>query len=728
MAKQESGKLELRELRSIVEYSFSKDRENNDYYNDMRNFLYVNTLSDDLVSFYKDKLTGGLSFNIMEAFVSRMKGEFSRQTPTISITQSLQGKATPQQLEFCEDYIRWVFDSASMKGWSDETYDRMLSGGKAVWKIKTSYEDELSFFQNIQIENVYSPTLCGFDDAAKGLHKEDGRYCYEMYLVKVDDLENFNIDVNPSELNFQDYNANAFQWCFINEDQKYVVVCDMYTKAKRKIKIVQLPDGSSMDEDTYKEMATDENWHDPIKNPKHFYKDIPTVSDTREGYKTIIYRTRFIKDKIISFEETDYTYFPLIYIDGNSVKIGKSGSSEMKEKIRAYHHQAQGAQKLKDLAGNKLYESVDKLSSLRFMVSIESLPKDRPELLEAYYEDKVPTNAIVYNDYDPTRPTVKLTPPTVIPPMELPQSVITAFTAPDNLIQLILGSYDSALGINNNQLSGIAIQEGATQSNATAMPYINKYILALNHAATVILDLMPKYLKQNRRIDTLNKDGKKNTVIVNNPADANSVSTNFDPRRMKAIIRSEVNFEVQNARTVQILKDTAATSPQFASFLFSQQGLPFYFDCLDIKDKNKLMEAMQQFFAQMQQQQAQQAQQQQQAMMMSAPMLKAQQHAADLQFKIHNAAVDHQLRADELQVQQEANQNNSNKISLEAHSKGIKHGLELARMNNDMANQRVKNALDVAELKHQQNIDTSREVREHHQNMNDTLDKLNKIE
>ena len=87
------------------------------------------------------------------------------------------------------------------------------------------------------------------------------------------------------------------------------------------------------------------------------------------------------------------------------------------------------------------------------------------------------------------------------------QKLPQAFTGSDSLIQNVLGSYDASLGINNNQLSGIAIVEGASQSNATAMPYIVGCLQGFQRVAQIYVDLMPKYFTTPRTIPILDEEG-----------------------------------------------------------------------------------------------------------------------------------------------------------------------------------------------------------------------------
>ena len=69
-----------------------------------------------------------------------------------------------------------------------------------------------------------------------------------------------------------------------------------------------------------------------------------------------------------------------------------------------------------------------------------------------------------------------------------PPEIVQAFTGADSLMEQILGSYDASLGINNNQLSGVAIVEGATQSNSAAMPYVVGFMQGLQRASQIYVD------------------------------------------------------------------------------------------------------------------------------------------------------------------------------------------------------------------------------------------------
>ena len=113
----------------------------------------------------------------------------------------------------------------------------------------------------------------------------------------------------------------------------------------------------------------------------------------------------------------------------------------------------------------------------------------------AAYKDVQKESVLVYNSVHESNPDLPINNPIrEVQRVPAPPEIAQAFTGSDSLIQNVLGSYDASLGINNNQLSGIAIVEGASQSNATAMPYIVGCLQGFQRLAQIYVDLMPKYM------------------------------------------------------------------------------------------------------------------------------------------------------------------------------------------------------------------------------------------
>jgi hypothetical protein len=247
------------------------------------------------------------------------------------------------------------------------------------------------------------------------------------------------------------------------------------------------------------------------------------------------------------------------------------------------------------------------------MIPKEGIPQ---EYADAYTDVQMP-NTIVYNQFKDDNPDIRLDPPREVQRVPTPPEVVSTFMGADQTTQAILGSYDAALGINKNQLSGIAIVEGATQSNATAMPFIVNYLNGLNQIARIVLDLIPKYIMTPRSIPIIDKEGKQNFSKVNAPGTPNM---QYNPKALNVSVSAGVNFSVQKSRALTQIIAMMQASPAFSAFM-NGPGLPILLDNLEIRGSDRLKTMAEEY---LQQQQKQQAQNAQQAMQNDPRMLKIQ--------------------------------------------------------------------------------------------------------
>lgn len=397
--KQKSSNWTLDDLIKAVELSYDYDRENNKRYHDLRSFIYYDTLTSSQKSALTNLNRPTISFNSLESFISRLKGEYAKHVPSISLIKSALSNTTSDQIDFCEGYIRNVLDEADKHCFRNESYDRCLTGAFNVAKVYTEYENKDSFWQDLKVRNSYNPTLCGFDPMARELHKGDGGYCFEIYPMDLDSFERKYPKVNVENLKFPAERIGKFSWVFRSEERNYIMVCDMYTKKEEEVEIVQLIDGSGMEREEYDEVV--ESWNN-IEPP-------PAIADTRMSEKTVICRHRFVQGEILDYEETDFEHFPLVYIDGNKVEI-QNQNYETKEIRRPYFWQCQGMQKLKDVAGQTWAYCLENMVASKFIVSMESLPSEAPEIRKSYLNNQIPS-VLLWHEISKDNPNIRLTPP-----------------------------------------------------------------------------------------------------------------------------------------------------------------------------------------------------------------------------------------------------------------------------------------------------------------------------
>jgi hypothetical protein len=606
---------QLERIKTVVRRAHDYFKPNYDRYNEFRRFIFDTSLKNEEVTLLMTLSKPQLEFNVLEAYISRLLGEFSKQEPDIEVHADDENAADPMTIKVLEQHLRHTLCDASNHHTKYEVYKDLLSGGFSGLKVMTDYANSMSFNQVIKIERVYDPTLCGYDQLARYSHKGDGRFCFELFpMSKEDFLEDY--DVNIEKLNFRRDFA-GFNWSYLNDNTPTLIVADFYEKKKRDVMIVQLRDGKVKTKKEYDKMLAE--WSDFAAPPA-------IMGRPRKTQLTTIDRFRLIENMVLEHEETDFTHLPLIFVDGNSAMIKTPKNGNVRQHTRPYVYHAKGAQRLKNYAGIALANEIENIVQHKFIIKKEALPKEE-EWLAAIKDIQKPSNVVVNAFYEenPMQPIPE--PIREIMKVPAPPETLQAFTGSDSLIQNILGSYDASLGINNNQLSGIALVEAATQSNAAAMPYIVGYLQGYQRAAQVYVDLFPKYVTTPRTIPIMDEEGKKASVKINQDQ---GIDMFYDSNALNVLVTAGASFQVQKSRTILMVKEMMGMSPLFSQFI-AEKGLNFVLDNMEGRGIEQLKKMVDGWLQEMQEQKKQAMQQQQQEMQNNPAVMKNQLTIAKLQ-------------------------------------------------------------------------------------------------
>jgi hypothetical protein len=595
IAKKHQEKLE--ELKKCIEISYDYNRENADRWYEFQKFVFLTSLSENDRDILDDLQKPQIEFNILEAYISRLCGEFSKQQPSIEAYEIGDSTLNPKTIEVIEGYFRNMEYESRHNGTANKTYRDQLSGGYSVAKVWVEYANSHSFEPVIKWDRVFDPTLCGFDPIAVLPHKGDGRYSFECFPKPREWVEkkyNVNLDGlkytrNPTEQKKDAYgnskSVGSFNWSYKTSKESIVMVCDLYKKESKSVKIHQLVGGKVVTDDEYNEL---------LKNWEQFGQP-PAIIQSRTTQKDVIMKYVFVEDQLLTKPiETNFAFLPHVFFDGNSVLLRDTENGEVTQYTRPYIYQAIGAQRLKNFAGQSLGSELENLVQHKFMVPVEAIPN---EYKEAYTTTQVP-NVLLYNQFKDNDPNVRLDPPREIQRPPIPAEIAGAFAGADSVVQGILGSYDASLGINNNQLSGVAIVEGATQSNAAAMPYVVNYLAGLGQIARIVIDLIPKYVVTPSTIPVIGKDGKRSYQRVN---EQGQPMLNYNSENLNIKVEAGVNFEIQKDKNLRMLREIMQISPVFAQFIGSQ-GLPILLDNIDIKGADQLKALAEKYVQQQQSQ------------------------------------------------------------------------------------------------------------------------------
>jgi len=594
----------LNEIKKNIEQAHEYFIKNVNRFNDFMKFVFQTSLSSDDITKLDVLQKPAIEFNILEAMISRLRGEFAKQEPSI-VARAADGvrieELTPeflQTLEIIEAHLREIFFDASNDALEYNIYSDLLAGGYSVVYVYTGYINELSFEQNIKVERVFDPTLTGFDPLARESHKGDGNYCFQLIPKSKEDFEDEFGKGSADNMKFErSSHVGDFNWSYLNQDQEIILVADYYCKKKKKEKIVKLSNGHAILKKHYEEFLK-------LWGNQGFIEQAPIIIEERDTVIETIDRYMVCEYKVLSHEETCYKFLPLVFIDGNSVVIRENEDGASMQMTRPFVYHAKGVQKLKNFSGQTIGAEIENMMQHKFMVAVESIPEDYADA----YKNVQQASTLVYNAFYKDNPEQPLPPPREVQRTPTPDIVNMTFMGTDQVTQTILGTYDSILGTNDKQISGVAIQQGAMQSNAAAIPYLQGYIRGLNRIAHIVVDLIPKFYVTPRSLPVKAPDGKRSYQIINHPNNPNSVDFSYNPNSLQIKVEAGVSSAVQKQVALDQIIRMMQSSQLFAEFI-NTMGLETILDNMDIRGIEGLKAQAVQFMKQLEEQKAQQAQQ-----------------------------------------------------------------------------------------------------------------------
>lgn len=592
----------LKDIKRNIEESYQYFYDNYVRYKKFMKFVYCSALTPDDLAKLKALKKPAIEFGILEAYINRRIGEFAQHEPSVQV-RAADGLSKDEidenlikTIEVVEGHCREIIDSVTNDGFRTQLYKDTMGGGFSVAEVYTEYLNEMSFEQCIRIERVFDPTLCGFDPLAKESHKGDGQYCFKVFPMTKEEFEEQYGKESTAGMVFQrDVSVESFNWSYVNQEKKILLVVDFFCKERRKKKIAKLSNGKSIIAEHYDQLV--EIWKNQgrIEQP-------PIILQERQTFIEEIWHYRICENKIISETKTDYKYLPLVFFDGNSANIERSQNGPCYQMTKPYVYQAEGVQRLKNFAGQSMASEIETLVQHKFVVSMEAIPTD---YIDAYTNPQQ-AQVLAYNAFYDKNPDMPLAPPQVIQRTDTPQIVQAAFEGTDRTTMAILGSFDAQQGQVGDRLSGRAIELGAMQSDAASLPYLENFIKGMNWIGQILLDLIPKYYLTPRSIPIRLPNGLRDYVVVNDKSDPNSIFLKYDPKNLQIKIEAGVNSSMQKKYAIDQITRLMEASELFAQFMNSE-GLDIFIENIDIKGIEELKQRAAVFMKNMKEAQAQNA-------------------------------------------------------------------------------------------------------------------------
>lgn len=564
---------ELPRLKRCVEETFEVNYDNYKRYHEFIRMAYKTSVSDDEAQDLETLQRPIIECNILTAPLNRLAGEYSKQQPSIYASASPDVDVDMQLILFVEGYFRHMLDVAMNKNVQYNGYRQSLGGGMNIKMVRPDYVNNMSFDMDLLLELEADPTLCGFDPMAKEVTKCDAKFYFKLYPMLEDDFRREYPDAEKFLGENNSGSGSSLKWSYYIGKKRVIMLVDFYDLKTTKKTLVKLSDNSDMLEEDYLEFI--EKW-----NQEGFLGQAPIIKEKRETDVKYFCRYTFMEDHVIDYEETNYTIPHMVWCDGNSISIREASGSQLKQFTIPYIYPAASLQSLTNLAMQTIAADMANMTMHKFTITEEAIPNNpdyQDALRDVQQGDLLVSKAYTEPDDNGNRlPLPAIAPVDRIP---LPPEIMQTYQTASQVLNNILGTFNPELGVNNAELSGVAIIEGATQSNAAAMPYVVNDVLGLNQAAQVAIDLLPKYIKTPRTIPIITREGRREFVKVNQQG---GVQIGYNPGDIHIKVEAGVNFAIAKHRAIQQMIALMKVSPQFEQFMNSE-GLPILLDNLEFK-------------------------------------------------------------------------------------------------------------------------------------------------
>lgn len=566
-------------IKKDIEKGYSYMQNNYKMYNDFIRFVFKTSISPQAQSANQELQIPNLEFNILEAYVSRLCGEFSKMEAAFSIRAKEGVKLIdPRVIEVVEAHTKAAFTSGDKRSLSYHLYRDLLSGGYSVAKIYTDYADEMAFDQKIYIDRVFDPTLTVFDPLARKSHKGDGRFCAELFPKSEEEaVAMYGSDILKEVSFTRDSSIQQFNWSYMNQQEKILLFAEYFKKKIKRTKILKLANGHSVTEKAYEDFMG--KWE-----RAGIMEQAPIVLKSRMTDIETIDKYTITGSRIIDHKETNFSMLPLVFFDGNSVMVRDDMNAQSEQVVRPYVYQARDTQKMKNFAGQSLCNELENVVQHKWTAPVEGIPDNKDYQLA--YIDPRKANVILYNQFKDGDPNQPLNPPREIVRTPIPPEISNTFQMADNTVQIILGSYDAAQGNLDGDLSGIAIMQGAMHSNAAAMPYTMGFIEGWGRCGEIFLNLLPKYYVTPRTIPIVLPNGKRDFYDIND-REGKNVKFDYDVSALELSIEPGVNFAVQKQIALKTIEHLMSVSESFKRFM-EENGLEVLLENIDIRGIEKL--------------------------------------------------------------------------------------------------------------------------------------------
>lgn len=422
-----------------------------------------------------------LTINRMPAMIRSVANDARQNKPAIKV-HPVDSGATRETAEILNGLIRNIEYTSSADIAYDTALDHALTGGFGYFRVNTEYACDDQFEQDITIERIVNPLTVYGDENSTAADSSDWNKAFTTELYTDDAFEKRWKGAEKSNWEV-DYKDMPNGW----RDGELIRVAEWWSREEVPSKLLKLSDGMVLYEREYlriKEILDAQG--------------ITIVGDRQtKTYKV----TQRIMTGAEVLETNDWAgrYIPIIPVYGDEVNV------EGKRHWISLVRWAKDPQQMFNYWRTASTELVALAPKTPFIGPRGAFNTDQAKWATANVVSHP------YIEFDGPQPPQRQ--PFAGPPAGALQEALNA----SDDIKSVMGIYDAALGARSNETSGRAILQRQRESDTATFNYIDNLSRAIKHAGRVVVDLIPKVYSAPRIIRVIHEDGSNESVPINQP-------------------------------------------------------------------------------------------------------------------------------------------------------------------------------------------------------------------
>tara|TARA_R110000822_G_scaffold3036_2_gene13850 strand:+ start:3871 stop:6021 length:2151 start_codon:yes stop_codon:yes gene_type:complete len=470
----------MNEMRTRFELSIEADSENRVRSIDDVRFVSIQGEQWDEYQKRKRKTRPCYEFNRLRQHIRQVTGDQRQNRPQIKL------RAVEQSDKDTADIMQGLIRNIESISNADKAYDTAfewaVTGGYGVWRLKTEYNNNDSFEQDIKIQEITNPFSVYFDPSAQEFDRRDAHYAF--VITKMGKEEFKQKYPNDELIDYTGANYDIQHWI----DDASVTLCEYWYKQYEDKNLLLLSNGNTVYDDEIPDRSVLEaNGITVIKERKVEVPSVKMAMLTGEGV----------------IQEADWAgrFIPIVPVYGDIIDI--DGEYHYSGMVRF----GKDAQRVYNYHRTTMIETIANAPKVPYLVTPEQI-KGFEGLWKSANAENMPF--LPYNP-DPRAGGM----PQRSGGVEIPQALITASQYDAEDIKAVTGQFDASMGANGNETSGRAILARQREGDTATYSYIDNLSRAIRYTGEILVDLIPKIYDTERVVRILGIDGGEKWVEIN---------------------------------------------------------------------------------------------------------------------------------------------------------------------------------------------------------------------